>query len=126
MLQGILRQVKEDFVLVDSKWYRVLEPKYIPKEMDITVEFDTAEDDAGTIKFIKRQQKDGEKSKGSSSYSGGGYKGKSSGDYGKNNQSIVRQVLFKGAIELVNAGKFTDIDTAIEALKKHEKYLLGD
>jgi len=123
-MQGTLRQTKGDFVLIDSKWYKVLEPKYIPKEDNIAVEFETSPEDAGVIKFIKRAGAVVGKgaSKTSGSYSSSG----SSKDYGKNNTSIVRQVIFKGAIELVNGNKYPTIDAAMGDLKKLETYLLGD
>ena len=124
-MQGTLRQTKGEFILVDSKWYKVLEPKYIPKEDNVAVEFETSPEDAGVIKFIKRAGAVVGRGAASASKSSGSYSG-SSKDYGKNNTSIVRQVIFKGAIELVNGNKYPTIDAAMGDLKKLETYLLGD
>ena len=120
MQSGTLKEVKGDFILVDAKWYKVLEPKYVPKGQDVAVEFETTPEDASVIKFIKRAGAVVGKSKGS----GAGSASNSSSN-GSRDRSIVRQVLFKGAVELVNGGKYPNVSTALEDLKKNEDYLMG-
>ena len=124
--KGILKQVKDDFVLIDAKWFRVLEAKYIPKGEDVPVEFETQKEDAGVIKFIKRAQPAGASSssgtKSTYTKSNGGGRGDTTA------KSIVRQVMFKGAVELVSSGKYPDIATAMTAIKavpELETFLLG-
>ena len=125
-MQGTLRQTKGEFVLVDSKWYKVLEPKYIPKEDNIAVEFETSPEDAGVIKFIKRAGAVVGKGAASTAKSSSYTPSSTPRDSSKTGTSIVRQVIFKGAVELVNGNKYPTIDAAMEDLKKLESYLMGD
>jgi hypothetical protein len=53
MAEGILQELSGELVRVDSKWYKVLQPQYVPKEMGIKISFSTEDSDPGTIKFIK-------------------------------------------------------------------------
>jgi len=125
MQQGILKQVKDDYILIDAKWYKVQDPKYVPREMEIGVQFETAPEDAGLIKFIKRSEP---KAAGSgSSYQKKSYTPSSSSSSGSSNRdrSIVRQVIFKAAVELVSSGKYPSVDAAMEDLKKNEDYMMA-
>jgi len=134
-VEGILQELSGELVRVDSKWYKVLQPQYVPKEMGIKVSFSTDESDPGTIKFIKAFVA-GEGKPAAKPYVKKTY-GKPAGEVapttvvGKTapedvrNTSIVRQVIFKGAVELVNGGHYATIDLALVDLKKLEVYLLG-
>lgn len=125
MQQGILKQVKDDYILIDAKWYKVQDPKYVPREMEIGVSFETAPEDAGLIKFIKRSEP---KAAGASStYKGkaSSYGGGASSSSGNRDRSIVRQVIFKAAVELVSSGKYPSVDAAMEDLKKNEDYMMA-
>ena len=133
-MEGILKESNNGLVLIDSKWYKVLKPEYLPKGTDIKVSFSTLENDPATIKFIKAVTADSEAKKTTRKTYGSVTKettapattssAKAASDDIRN-VSIVRQVLFKGAVELVNGGKFPTVETALEALKKLETYLLG-
>jgi hypothetical protein len=123
MQQGILNQVKDDYILIDAKWYKVQDPKYVPREMGIGVQFETAQEDAGLVKFIKRSEP---KAAGSgSSYQKKSYSGSSSAGSTNRDRSIVRQVIFKAAVELVSSGKYPSVDAAMEDLKKNEDYMMA-
>lgn len=136
-MEGILKEVNNELVLIDSKWYKVLKPEYLPKGTDIKVSFSTLENDPATIKFIKEA--------GTEPAAKKTYAKKTYGNVAKEtaapaattgsstkvapedarNTSIVRQVLFKGAVELVCAGKFPTVDVALSTLKSLETFLLG-
>lgn len=137
-MEGILKEVNNELVLIDSKWYKVQKPEYLPKEVNIKVSFSTLETDAATIKFIKAVVAGEEKKSFTKPYV------KSYGQVAKEaapvasaasstkvapedvrNTSIVRQVIFKGAVELVCAGKFPTVEAAMEAVKSMETYLTG-
>jgi hypothetical protein len=138
-MEGILKEVNNELVLIDSKWYKVLKPEYLPKGTDIKVSFSTLENDPATIKFIKEA--------GVETGAKKTYTKKTYGSVSKEaapasatpgpvsttkvapedvrNTSIVRQVIFKGAVELVCAGKFPTIEAAMAAIKSMETYLTG-
>lgn len=52
-MEGILQELSGELVRIDSKWYKVASPQYVPKEMGIKVSFSTDDTDPGMIKFIK-------------------------------------------------------------------------
>jgi hypothetical protein len=52
-MEGILQELSGELVRIDSKWYKVASPQYVPKEMGIKVSFSTDDADPGMIKFIK-------------------------------------------------------------------------
>ena len=54
MAEGVLMAVNKNVVQIDSKFYTVLEPKYVPRELNIGVTFETDANNATLIKFIKR------------------------------------------------------------------------
>ena len=133
-MEGILKESNNGLVLIDSKWYKVLKPEYLPKGTDIKVSFSTLENDPATIKFIKEA--------GAETGAKKTYAKKTYGSVAKEaapaaatntkvapedarNTSIVRQVIFKGAIELVCAGKFPTVEAAMAAIKSMETYLTG-
>ena len=134
-MEGILKESNNGLVLIDSKWYKVLKPEYLPKGTDIKVSFSTLENDPATIKFIKEA--------GVETGAKKTYAKKTYGSVAKEaapaaapaapkvaaedvrNTSIVRQVIFKGAIELVCAGKFPTVEAAMAAIKSMETYLTG-
>ncbi len=51
-MEGILNEVKGNLVVIDSKWYKVLKPDYLPK-VGVKVSFSVTPEDPTTIKFIK-------------------------------------------------------------------------
>lgn len=53
-MEGILIQVNKNIVQIDTKFYTVAEPKYVPTEMNIPVTFETDQANPTLIKFIKR------------------------------------------------------------------------
>lgn len=55
-MEGILKQINNNIVQIDSKFYTVAEPKYLPKELNIAVEFSTMPDNPTLIKFIKAKE----------------------------------------------------------------------
>jgi hypothetical protein len=54
MAEGILMQVNKNVVQIDTKFYTVIDPKYVPRELNIGVTFETEPNNPTTIKFIKR------------------------------------------------------------------------
>jgi hypothetical protein len=136
-MEGILKEVNNELVLIDSKWYKVLKPEYLPKGTDIKVSFSTLENDPATIKFIKEAGADTGAKKTYTKKTYGSVSKEAApaaaapGSVAKvapedvRNTSIVRQVIFKGAVELVCAGKFPTIEAAMAAIKSMETYLTG-
>ena len=129
-MEGILKESNNGLVLIDSKWYKVLKPEYLPKGTDIKVSFSTLENDPATIKFIKEagaKKTYAKKIYGSVAKEAAPAATTSTkvAPEDTRNTSIVRQVIFKGAIELVCAGKFPTVEAAMAAIKSMETYLTG-
>jgi len=52
-MEGILKEVNGDMVLIDSKWYTVQSPKYMPQETEVKVSFSVDKSIPTLITFIK-------------------------------------------------------------------------
>lgn len=52
-MEGILKEVNGDMVLIDSKWYTVQSPKYMPQETEVKVSFSVDKSNPTLITFIK-------------------------------------------------------------------------
>ena len=52
-MQGVLKSVNGNMVQIDSKYYTAIKPEYVPKEMNVQVEFSTDPANPTILKFIK-------------------------------------------------------------------------
>lgn len=52
-MEGILKEINGDLVLIDSKWYTVQSPKYMPQETEVKVSFSVSKENPALVTFIK-------------------------------------------------------------------------